>query len=78
MEKRTLRRQSGQQRSERLTGNGNGTFQAKVNYVTESEPVSVSVGDFNNDAGQISPSPIMRATASACCWATGMAHFKRQ
>jgi hypothetical protein len=32
-----------------LLGNGNGTFQAAVNYVTGTWPSSVIAGDFNND-----------------------------
>ena len=32
-----------------LLGNGNGTFQAAVNYGAGTNPVSVAVGDFNGD-----------------------------
>jgi len=32
-----------------LLGNGDGTFQAAVNYGAGSDPVSVAVGDFNGD-----------------------------
>ena len=32
-----------------LLGNGNGTFQAAVNYVVGTNPWSVAVGDFNAD-----------------------------
>jgi hypothetical protein len=32
-----------------LLGNGDGTFQAAVNYSTGTHPVSVAVGDFNRD-----------------------------
>ncbi len=32
-----------------LLGNGNGTFQSKVDYSAGPEPVSVAVGDFNGD-----------------------------
>ena len=32
-----------------LLGNGNGTFQAAVNYAAGSKPRSVAVGDFNGD-----------------------------
>ena len=32
-----------------LLGNGNGTFQAAVNYAAGNEPDSVAVGDFNGD-----------------------------
>jgi dienelactone hydrolase len=32
-----------------LLGNGDGTFQAAVNYAAGSEPLSVAVGDFNGD-----------------------------
>jgi FG-GAP-like repeat len=34
-----------------LLGNGDGTFQAPVNYSTGSGPDSVAVGDFNGDGG---------------------------
>src|SRR5207302_1029086 len=33
-----------------LLGNGDGTFQAAVNYSTATNPVSVVVGDFNGDS----------------------------
>ena len=32
-----------------LLGNGNGTFQAKHDFGTGSQPASVAVGDFNGD-----------------------------
>ena len=32
-----------------LLGNGNGTFQAAVNYAAGTYPYSVAVGDFNGD-----------------------------
>jgi dienelactone hydrolase len=32
-----------------LLGNGNGTFQAAVNYAAGGEPTSIAVGDFNGD-----------------------------
>jgi FG-GAP-like repeat/FG-GAP repeat len=32
-----------------LLGNGNGTFQAPVSYLSGSEPIGVAVGDFNSD-----------------------------
>ena len=32
-----------------LLGNGDGTFQAAVNYAAGSRPYSVAVGDFNGD-----------------------------
>jgi uncharacterized protein (TIGR03437 family) len=32
-----------------LIGNGDGTFQASVNYATGTQPISVAVGDFNGD-----------------------------
>jgi len=32
-----------------LLGNGDGTFQAAVNYPVETAPNSVAVGDFNGD-----------------------------
>jgi hypothetical protein len=35
-----------------LLGNGNGTFQPPMNYVTPDGPAAVAVADFNNDATQ--------------------------
>src|SRR6516225_6414802 len=35
-----------------LLGNGDGTFQAAVNYTAANEPFSVAVGDFNGDGIQ--------------------------
>ncbi|NJD92160.1 MAG: hypothetical protein FIA91_11725, partial [Geobacter sp.] len=35
-----------------LTGNGNGTFQNKVDYGNHSNPNSIAVGDFNGDGRQ--------------------------
>ena len=32
-----------------LLGNGDGTFQAAVNYAAGTTPCSVAVGDFNGD-----------------------------
>ena len=32
-----------------LLGNGDGTFQAAVNYAVGNAPYSVAVGDFNGD-----------------------------
>ena len=32
-----------------LLGNGNGTFQATVNYGAGTNPYSVAIGDFNGD-----------------------------
>src|SRR5690348_16537464 len=35
-----------------LLGNGNGTFQARVDYATGAFPQAVAVGDFNGDQKQ--------------------------
>ena len=32
-----------------LLGNGDGTFQAQINYVTGASPSSIVTGDFNGD-----------------------------
>ena len=59
-----------------LLGNGNGTFQAKQDFGTGSNPESVAVGDFNGDGNKDLVTADMAATRRVFCSATATVRFR--